>query len=219
MGPSGTGPSGAAGQLFRRIGRSGWLVLAGSVPSLAGSSAWMDRLLPRMDLGRAVVWLAADPEGPQPTKFLEDIEDLLGAPVDRQSPAEDGWEAAGLLLITDPSPVSMVPALRTRLLTCLEGGGIVMAVGEPAAGFGEAIHSPLGGAPGEGLRWLPGSVVLPEEEALPDDGWRTWLQSPEKRFAIRLPADSMLALGPAGEVEAWGGAQPGVILGSAWRHA
>ena len=218
MGPSGTGPSSGAGQLFRRIGRSGWLVLAGSVPSLAGGSAWMDRLLPRMDLGRAVVWLAADPEGTQPTKFLEDIEDLLGAPVDRQSPAEVGWETAGLLLITDPSPVSMLPALRNRLLTCLEGDGIVMAVGQPATGFGGAIRSPLGGAPDEGLGWLPGSVVLPEGEELAEDGWRRWLQSREKRFAIRLPADSMLALGPAGEVEAWGGAQPGVILGSAWRH-
>jgi hypothetical protein len=178
----------------------------------------MDRLLPRMDLGRAVVWLAADPEGTQPTKFLEDIEDLLGAPVDRQSPAEVGWETAGLLLITDPSPVSMLPALRNRLLTCLEGDGIVMAVGQPATGFGGAIRSPLGGAPDEGLGWLPGSVVLPEGEELAEDGWRRWLQSREKRFAIRLPADSMLALGPAGEVEAWGGAQPGVILGSAWRH-
>jgi hypothetical protein len=219
MGPSGTGPSGSAGQLFRRIGRSGWLVLAGSVPSLAGGSAWMDRLLPHLDLGRAVVWLASDPEGPQPTKFLDDIEDLLGAEVVRRSPAEDGWESAGMLLLTDPSPVSMLPTLRHRLLACLEGDGIVMAVGQPAAGFGEAIRSPLGGMPGEGLGWLPGSVVLPEGEALADDGWRSWLQSPEKRFAIRLPADSMLALGPAGEVEAWGRAQPGVILGSAWRHA
>src|SRR4030065_513251 len=98
------------------------------------------------------------PSGPGPS-----------GPVGPPAP-ESGWESAGMLLLTDPSSVSMLPTLRDRLLTCLEGDGIVMAVGQPAAGFGEEIRSPLGGMPGEGLGWLPGSVVLTEGAGLGECG-------------------------------------------------
>ncbi|HET7010604.1 MAG TPA: hypothetical protein VFI11_07505 [Anaerolineales bacterium] len=209
----------SAGSVLRRVGGAGWLVLGGSVPRMTGGSTWMDELLSRIDLGRPAAWLATAPNAEAPVQFLEDLQGLIGAPVDRLPAAGIGWETCSVVILTTPASLSALRSIEARLRACLEAEGVVVALGAPAAAFGEA-HLGETGPPVDGLGWLQGAIVLLDPQpASEDERLRDWLVSTEKRYALRLPEASILGLGPEGEVEVWGMARPGVTLGSAWRHA
>jgi hypothetical protein len=211
---------GLPGRVFRRVPGGGWLVLAGSVPEFDEAVSWIDLLLARAIASRPVVWLETEPGAVEPGEFLDDIEQQVEAPV-RSIPIDHPeWEKAGLLMVSeaaDPAGLARSEA-SPRLLTCLQSGAAVAAFGRSAGAFGEVVLAEGGLAPG--MAWLTASIILPESMAAPatEPLVRDYLRSPEKRLGLRLPPSSVLALGPQGEVEVWGGPQPGLILGSAWSH-
>jgi hypothetical protein len=214
------GPQGAsagAATVFRRVGASGWLVLAGSIPEPTGDSGWMDRLLGGLDLDRPVVWLTPDPEAIEPGRLIDDLEDALLTSVAVMSPSEGAWEEAGLLLVQGFSATHLV-SLGPRLRACLDDGGVILAMEASATAFGEATAS--SSVVQDGLGWLPGAAILLEREyAGLEPTVRGWLQSPERRIALRLPAGSVFALGPGSEAAVWDGPPPGIVLGSGWTRA
>jgi hypothetical protein len=68
-----------------------------------------------------------------------------------------------------------------------------------------------------GLGWLPRGIItpgLPTPAALP--AVRDLLSRESRSYAIGLPPGGSIALGPSGELEIWGEANPGVILGKGW---
>ena len=179
----------------------------------------MDRCLPHVDLSRPVAWVSQSAQDTDPRHFLEDIEGLLGVAIDRMPAEAAGWEDAGLVLVTHlPEAASLLP-VGVRFQSCLGRQGVVMGLGAPAAGFGEAVFPGSVGQPGPGLQWLPDAVILPGTATTPDAAdLHEWLRGGARRFALRLPPESMLAFGPQGEVEVWGGPQPGLTLGPGWTH-
>lgn len=213
------GSSAGAATVFRRIGTDGWLVLAGSIPDSSEGSGWLDHLLARMDLDRPAVWLSLEAGEVEPAEFLDDLEDTLMTSVAIASPSDSGWEEAGLLLLGGPSGAGPGPNLGLRLKSCLDLGGVVMAMGLAAGDFGDGVVSSDDGLVRPGLGWLSGGLILtgPDDPQL-GASVRGWLQSPERRYALRLPEGSVFALGPGSEAEVWGGPPPGIILGPAWTH-
>ncbi|HSB88491.1 MAG TPA: hypothetical protein VLD63_00550 [Anaerolineales bacterium] len=211
---------GLPGGVFRRVQGGGWLVLAGSIPEFDEAVGWIDLLLARAIASRPVVWLETEPGAVEPGEFLNDIEEQVEAPVQSIPIDHPEWEGAGLLMVSeaaDPARLARSEA-SPRLLACLQSGAAVAAFGRTAGAFGGVILVEGGLAPG--MAWLSDSIILPESMTAPaaEPLVRDYLRSPEKRLGLRLPPLSVLALGPQGEVEVWGGPQPGLILGSAWSH-
>lgn len=205
-------------RVFRRVQAEGWLVLAGSLPASDEASPWIESLLTHAAPARPVLWLEAEAEAIEPSEFLNEVEEQVEAPVRVAHVDDPEWENAGLLMVSEGVEVERLalPEVSGRLLACLQSGGTLAAFGSSTAVFGEAFMADPGG-PRQGLGWLAASIILPEPIPAADDpAIRAWLRSPEKRLALRLPRASVLALGPDGEVEVWGGAQPGLTLGPAW---
>lgn len=205
------------GQIFQRIQAPGWLVLAGSRPEPEAAPAWVERLLAHSDTSRPVHWLETEREATEPSEFLNEIEELASSPVEPVILDDPDWEGAGLLMVSDrTAPLSLTAShIASRLLACLQSGALLAAFGAPALAFGEVLSEPSGTLV-PGLAWLPGSILLAgPAPTLEDPPVRSWLRS-DRRLALRLPPAAVLALGPEGELEVWGGEQPGVTFGPGW---
>jgi hypothetical protein len=205
-------------QVFRRVRAAGWLILAGSIPGPEVGAGWIEQLLGHADLSKPVFWLETDVDTVEASEFLNEIEELIEAPIDPTPINRAGWENAGLLLLPGRGKATgwVTPGTTVRLLACLQTGGTLAALGSPAAAFGEVLPE-AAGALSPGLGWLPGSVILTEDgPTVQDPAIRNWLRGPEKRYALRLAEASVLALGPEREVQVWGDPPPRLTLGSAW---
>ncbi len=214
-------------RVFRRIPGEGWLILAGAIPELGGDTAdLMERLLERLDLSRPIVAIAdADSDSSQMNELLESLEEWLGAEagfleLDTDLSAE-GWEESGLLLLIGDDPEIWTDALRgeslARLRRALLNGTIILAVGGAGRAFGMQVVSAVRGdmfVPA--LNWIPETMVATDATEAGSEIVRSWLQNEEPRIVLFLEPTSILALGPEQQVERWGQAAPGIILGSGW---
>ncbi len=195
-------------------------MLAGSLPPSDEAAPWTELLLAHAAPSRPALWLETEAEAIEPSEFLNGVEEEVEALVRVVHISDPQWERAGLLMVSEGAKTERLAAAdaSSRLLACLRSGGALAAFGGSAAAFGEVFVTETGGLT-PGLGWLPASILLPEPAPAADDATlRAWLRSPEKRIALRLPRSSVLALGPEGEVEVWGGAQPALTLGPAWSH-
>lgn len=216
-----------AEDVLHHEGRAGWLVLASQVPRLGGETPELaQRLVERMDLSRPPVCLSMQEKPAEGLDLLlEEFETLLGVrPAILSAELEPPAELAlvGLILLTGGRTSAWVEALDNTLLgevilQALQQGGVVFAMG-PAAGAMGSWSLPQGA--GEllpGLSWVAGAVVLPGEgDPAERDPVRELLRENPRAYALGLAEHTLLALGPAGEIEVWGEAQPKIILGQGW---
>jgi hypothetical protein len=137
------------------------------------------------------------------------------------SPTE-AVEPAGLVILAGGDSLHWLEALdRTALeeslLRQLGGGGMVLALGAPAAALGSWMLPGEGEETVIGLGWMPGGIVLPgvgDPSTLPQV--RELLASKARSYALGLLPDSALAVGPEGEVEVWSSLAPTLMLGKGW---
>ena len=131
-------------------------------------------------------------------------------------------EQAGLVVLAGGTNLLWLEALdRTALeeslLQQLEDGGMVLALGAPAAALGSWMFPAEGEEPVIGLGWMPGGIVLPgigDPSTLPEI--RKLLASQARSYALGLLPDTALAVGPEGEVEVWSSQAPTLMLGKGW---
>ena len=214
-------------EVLRHSGQAGWLVLASQVPRLGGETPELaERLLERMDLSRPPVCLTAEEAPPEGLDvLLEEFEALLGVrpavlPAGLEPPAE--LAHVGLILLTGGTIQSWVDALENTLLgevvlQALQRGSVIFAIGPSAGAVGTWSLPESQDRMRSGLSWVAGAVVLPGETEPADlDPVREILQNNPKAYALGLAPHTLMALGPGGEIEVWGEAQPKIILGQGW---
>jgi cyanophycinase-like exopeptidase len=200
---------------------AGWLVLSGGADSADGAAGDIEaNALARVKAGRPVayVWAAGDVEAAD--KHLEALEDL-GAPtgylVDVLTEDDDTLrqqlEIAGLVILGDGPNVKelrsgLLGAAIEGIASAYETGAVILGIGPGAA--------VLGGIVGEqnGLNWVEGAIVVPTyEHETEQSRLRDLLKTHPEAYGLGIATGSALALGPAGEVEAWGDAKVTVTLG------
>jgi len=216
-------------QVFARVSPwLGWLVISGSAPySSPLEDELSARILAHCDLTMPCLWFDMDGEpSPGMEITIEEIEPEFAAPIERigvedDLPGED--LEASLILMASRHPdrwVEMVAdtPLGTWLLGQLEAGGVVFAAGAAAAALGSWVFPAGADTPGcKGAAWLPGAVLLPGiADPVVHTEVRAHLSRAENSYALGLPEDSTLSLGPEGQVEVWGGSAPKVVLGRGW---
>jgi hypothetical protein len=216
--------------LFQRGTDAGWVIVSSDIPRLGGPfSDLPENLLSKMDLSRPSVCVAAgEMLTPDLDGLLEDIETLLGVPVSlwrlEEEPPEE-MAGAGLVILVGGIVEDWAAGLDHSIigelvLQSLNRGGVILALGPAAGALGTWVFPTTEEEIVAGLNWLPGALILPGEPSPGDvDKVRQLLERQPKAYALGLSEASLVAFGPAGEIEVWGEAQPRLILGSGWSEA
>lgn len=218
-----------ADRVFRRDTRAGWLILSSEVPSLGSEYPQLaEHIVQRMNLSRPAASLLLGDDPPLGwSDLLEGVEALFGHPVANlnfDQPIPDELSNAGLLVLGGGDRWSWLAELNgTRLeelvLRALHEGALIVATGEVAAVVGSWTLPPGQDSETKGLNWLPGAVVLPDEadpaSLVPI---QELLTRHDRAYALGLNSETVVALGPGGEIEVWGESQPTLLLGSGWEH-
>ncbi len=219
--------SSVLGGLFEDFKPQGWALLAGGLPSIGGAFPDLaERLLERIDVSRPP--LGIKPYGAQPAKlkaFMEELEILIEMPgevLDAGEEAADRLMDAGMVVLAGGGVRDWLQALahgslEQSLRECLQSGSLVLAAGSPAGALGawtfeEGVYELT-----EAAGWLPRAVVLPgidDPASLPEV--RRILSNEDRSYALGLPRDTALAVGPRGEAQVWSQAAPKLVLGKGW---
>ncbi|MFP3855048.1 MAG: hypothetical protein ACLFWD_12215 [Anaerolineales bacterium] len=208
---------------------AGWVVLASRIPRLGGDTPELAaNLVERIDLSRPPVILVAGEPPPGLDVLNEDLAALLGVePILLDASADPPEELADLSLIVlvggDGSRwVDLLASgsLGELLLKALVQGGVVLAVDQAAAALGSWRVDPVLETVSEGLGWVSGAVIMPDEtEPANNAALRELLEEYPKAYALALARHTLVALGPENEIQVWGEAEPTIIFGPGWQQS
>jgi hypothetical protein len=96
------------------------------------------------------------------------------------------------------------------------GGAVILPTGSAAASLGTWYLSATN-AVEAGVGWVAGAIILTEvAEPSEHDTVRSWLEEEPKGYALALAEHTLVALGPDGDIEVWGDAEPVIVLGPGW---
>jgi hypothetical protein len=217
-----------SGSLFGDFRPQGWVMLTGAVPSIGGAFPDLaDHLLERIDPSRPPLGLTGGSGRSQKMEaFMEDLDVLIeveGVVLALGEETEQHIENAGMIVLAGGKILEWLQAfergdLEQRLIEFLKMGNLLIAAGTPAAVFGSWTQAEDGSPLKNGLEWIPGAIVMPgigEPAEIPEVN--ELLASSERLFALGLPPETALAVGPGGEVEVWSLAAPKLVLGKGWR--
>jgi hypothetical protein len=210
------------------IDGEGWLILSSGKDDEIRAKA-----LARVQADGGTVYLAISGESPNeisPTeRTMEDMNDLgahSGYIVDILTEDDETLtekiSEAGIVVITGGESVA---ELRSALLgaaikgirTAYEQGAVIFAEGYAAAVFGTwaLLDS---GKTASGLDWLRNTLVVIGLTSVGQSSHvQEILKTEPDAVAIGIGTASALALGPAGEIEAWGKKQITIALGQGYQ--
>lgn len=201
-------------------------MLAGGPPELGRRYPLLaERLVEHTDLSQTGLVLSAGPPTPDGARFVEDVDVLFNSHIEVHLLEEVAGApelGRGLIALlggraTDWLSACAVAGLDESLLGSLSEGGLVFASQAACACFGSRTLPGPGLAVSPGLAWLPGALVLPgETDPADNEEVRHLLRQRDHAYALGLPDSAILAVGPQGQVEIWGGAAPRVALGRGW---
>jgi hypothetical protein len=189
-----------------------------------------ERLLDHLDLSRVPICLTLnEPISAELDRLLEDLEILLGTPVQvfaieelSQSELLDAFEVAGLIIFVGGAVEGWIERIfQTAYASTpelfLTKGKILVAIGAASSAMGSwALIDPTL-PPIEGLNWLVGALILPGvENPMASPLIRDLLAEQDHSYALGLPQGTMIAFGPGGKIEMWGGTTPVIALGHGW---
>jgi cyanophycinase-like exopeptidase len=198
----------------------GWIVLSGGDRTLEDTSDIEAQAMTRIGLGEPVayLWAAGDIESADrhlevlsdlgaPTGYLVDVLTEDDATISRQI-AEAGMVILGDGPNLEQLRMATVGAALEGMNQSFARGGVIMGIGAGAALLGSFLEGAAG------LGWVEGAVIIPRHDDA-DQAARlhSLLAAHPGAYGLGIGAGSALALGPNGEVEAWGRRQITVTLG------
>lgn len=213
--------------MLQRIGGSGWIALTDRLPTFNEDFPELaTHLLDHTDISLTPFMISSDDEpGASMEQASADIEILLGVETERLTLSEARHvqsAESGLFLLTGEDASAWVDALLTSnlgnaLREALYSGALIFAVDAVASALGEWVLVGDLDEPRRGLEWLPGAMILPRfRDPAESETVRSWLAGHERLYALGLAGGGIVAFGPDGEFQLWGGDSPTVALGSGW---
>lgn len=198
----------------------GWIVFAGGTDDDIQA-----QVLERALAGKPLVYLGAASDLDTAERALEALEDL-GAPsgylVDIATEDDetiiDQIGDAGIIIIGDGPHTAalrsgLVGAALTGITEALDSGAFLVLEGAAAQVFGGLLAPEANAKPG--VNWLEdAAVVTGFEQADAQARLRAILLAHPTAYGLGIGSRSALALGPKGEIEAWGERQITVTIGS-----
>ncbi|MBC6935055.1 MAG: hypothetical protein DWB42_04380 [Chloroflexi bacterium] len=213
----------ASSNVLRWLDGRGWLVLSGGGGQTGAVRA---QALGRAAADGGVAYVSLGNHDGWSERALADM-DGLGAPpgyiVDALTEDDRTLTAllaeAGIVVIEDGPDAAvlrsgLIGAAAAGIQTAFENGAVILAEGLSAMVFGAWVAKSAGELL-PGLAWLENALVLPGvTSAAQSELAQNVLREHPAAIAVGVGVGSALALGPDGEVEAWGQRQVTVALGS-----
>lgn len=183
-------------------------------------------LLEYTDISRSPVMIStSDPHDPSIVRVARDLEMLIGVETVHLSlsTAQQVQSAeVGLFLLSGDDAEGWIEALTlsnlgAALKDALMDGALIFAVDAAASALGSWAMVVGKDEPQRGANWLPGAMILPRLlDPAESETVRSWLRVHERVYALGLAGGGIVAFGPDGEFQLWGGDNPTVLLGSGW---
>lgn len=209
---------------------AGWLVLGPQPDEQTGPfDAIEGRVLTRgsADGPLVYIWAATDLEAAD--NYLEYVRELggrTGYPVDIVSEDDESLieqlGEAGIIVIGDgPNTNRLFNSLHGAAIKGIqrayEHGALVYGAGLGAEVFGKWFLRGSNARPREGFGWLANAALLTDDNnVLMKQQLQRLLQTEPTAFGLGIGANSALAFGPEGQIEAWGDQQIAISLGQAY---
>lgn len=211
--------------LFRRPHGAGWIILADSLPGIDAAGLGLSDHASLQGLDGAPLLIVHPGESvsiseamiAQEGRFDETPLLVSVGEVDAAS-----VEAAAVIVMSGGSIRDWARELRSGVFgemiqSKIQSGGLILACDSVAAVLGEWWLDLETESAQPAAGWLPGALILPGME---DPGVsplvRDLMQEYEHMYAVGLGFGSMLALGPAQEVEVWSIKPPSILLAKGW---
>ncbi len=209
--------------VFRWLDGRGWLVLSGGGD---GASEIRAQALGRLAADGGVAYIPLSGNLETAEAVLEDMLDL-GAPsgylvdVSAEDDATITAKLADAGIIVIEASASAAEARSALLGAAVEGiqaayehGAVILAEGLSAMAFGDWLVKDDGTVM-PGLEWLDGALIAPGVTNAAAWARELLLEYPLV-FVVGIGASSALALGPDGQLEAWGDGEITVALGRSY---
>jgi hypothetical protein len=216
-------------RVLRRPGSMGWLVLGYGSFRLSAEDPVVQRILELIDQGRPMLLLEAGSDSHAGTDFPEWMSELIGQPLvsltgtaENAAQIREAWLNAGLIYLAGGTQEAWKQLIGEQTFQgypeeILTDASVMIAGGMSSGVFGTWMLDSPGGELVSGLGWLEGGVIMPGEASPSSEpAVLELLEGMEPAYALGLPADSHLALGPDGEIEVWSEAPPAILLGRGW---
>ncbi len=209
---------------------AGWLILGPRSDTQTGPSDAIDsRVLTRgaADGPLVYIWAANDLESAdQYLDYVQELGGQAGYPVDIVSDDDETLTEqlaeAGVIVIgdgphTDRLFNSLHGAAIRDIQLAFEQGAVVYGAGLGAEVLGQWFLHGSDSMPRKGFGWLANAAILTDDgsQAMKEQLQRLLLEEPTA-FGLGIGANSALAFGPDGQVEAWGDRHIAISLGKAY---
>jgi hypothetical protein len=208
---------------------NGWIVLSGSGDYRAGEDMGVEDIeaqaIERAIAGKPIAYIFAAGDIDAADDHLRSLEDL-GAPTgylvdvtgeDDETLLRQLGEA-GVIIIGDGKQLEqlrsgLVGAAIEGIAAAFDDGAIILAEGTGAQVLGGILTATKDAKPGMG--WVENVAIMPTFDDEPaKQRLRDLLLAHPAAYGLGIGTGSALALGPGGEVEAWGKRQVTVMIGS-----
>lgn len=219
----------STGTVLQRPGSMGWLVLNSGQLEFEIDTIICQRLLELVDQDRNFLLLEMESPSWKPIEFPDSFAVLAGqdllkmeAAAVNADPIRQAWLNAGLIFAVGGTLLSWQEFIGIHLFQgypeeILAEGSILVTSGASAGALGSWMLEASSSDLLPGLGWLESGLILPGvSEPAADPVVFELLEEPSPAYALGLPGESALALGPGGEVEVWSGTPPAILLGRGW---
>jgi hypothetical protein len=217
------------GTVLQRPGSMGWMVLNSGQLEFEVGRTIVQRLLELIDQERNLLLLEMELPSLKAIDFPQSMAELTGqdllrmvAAASNADPIRQAWLNAGLIFAVGGSLQSWKEFIGIHLFQgypeeVLADGSILVMSGSSAGALGTWMFDESNDGLLPGLGWLEGGLILPGvSEPAANPAVFELLEDSTPAYALGLPGESILALGPVGEVEVWSSPPPVILLGRGW---
>lgn len=221
----------ATSRIFERRGSRGWVILAGESPSVHGSETLaLGSIKKLMGTEGAMVVLAPGREIPSSIRpFFNDFEARLGGslkmidPLDvDQTFIQTTCQKAQLVLAVGGDREGWVASFSEERMPAdpdliVPEKSVFIAVGSLVSVLGEWTYHLDRDQISDGIGWFPNAIFLPGPEApATKRRVRQKIEEHMKSYAISIAPNTIIGIGPQGQVEIWSEAASEILLGQGW---
>ncbi len=221
----------ASSRIFERSGSRGWVILAGEMPFDRGAeTSALASINSVMGPEGALVVLAPGEDVPSSIQpFVSDFEERLGGnlkiidPLDvDQTLIQSTCQKARLVLVMGGDRKGWAASFAEGRMPAdpdliVAENSVLIAIGCLVSVLGEWTYESESDQISEGIGWFPNALFLLSSEApAMKRGVRQKIEAHMKSYAISIAPDTIIGVGPQGQVEIWSEAAPEILLGQGW---
>ena len=213
--------------MIHRRGSMGWLLLSSSISTLwVGEVTIADRIVEIVGTSPEIgVLIPGSSLLPESADLIADLESFFDADIatvnaDEATDAkiQQSWYEASLMILLQGNAIEWREILGKRVFDKVSDeivgpDSIVFGIGESIAAMGRWTMDLDASNIREGLSWIENAILLPGEHTPGSlEPIKEHLLQNEGSYAVGMPKEALLAIGPEDRVEVWSQTAPVITM-------